>query len=139
MEAHVTLLTWNHACSVGVRAMDNQHGVLMDAMNDLRLAVVHGSGRESVCELLDHFIEFMRMHFTCEERLMEKTGFPGLSEHRAIHQSIMAQILQSAHRLQYGDGVDISALLCLLKDGYIEHIAGIDQQYGQWLNDHGVH
>ena len=32
----MTLLTWNHACSVGVKAMDDQHGILMDAMNELR-------------------------------------------------------------------------------------------------------
>lgn len=135
----MTLLTWNPACTVGVRAMDNQHGVLMDAMNDLRLAVVHGKGREQVCELLDQFIEFMRMHFTCEERLMDKCGFPGVAEHRAKHQSIMAQILHSSHRLQYGDGVDTSSLLCFLKDGFIQHIEGIDQKYGQWFNDHGIH
>ena len=53
METHVTLLTWNHSCTVGVRAMDDQHGILMDAMNELRQAVVHGCGREQVSELLD--------------------------------------------------------------------------------------
>ena len=34
MEAHVALLTWNHACMIGVRAMDDQHGILMDTLND---------------------------------------------------------------------------------------------------------
>jgi len=36
--------------------MDDQHGILMDAMNELRLAVVHGCGREQVSELLDRLI-----------------------------------------------------------------------------------
>src|ERR1035438_8962220 len=83
VEAHVTLLTWNHACTVGVRAMDDQHGILMDTMNELRLALVHGSGREPVSELLDRLIEFTRMHFSSEEQLMEQSSFPSLPEHRS--------------------------------------------------------
>jgi len=135
----LTLLTWNHACTVGVRAMDDQHGILMDTMNELRLAVVHGCGREQVSELLDRLLEFTRMHFWSEERLMEQTGFPGLAEHRAQHHSILAQMLQSAHRVQYGEGVELRPMLCSLRDGYIEHIEGLDQQYGPWLNQCGVH
>ena len=134
----MTLLTWNHACGVGVRAMDDQHGILMDAMNDLRLAVVHGCGRERICELFDKLIDFTRMHFASEERLMENCGFPSFAEHRAEHQAMMAQIMQAAHRLQYGEGIDIGSLLCRMRDGYFEHIEGIDQQYGQWLNERGI-
>jgi hypothetical protein len=45
MEARVALLSLNHAGTVGVRAMDDQHGILMDTMNELRLAVVRGECR----------------------------------------------------------------------------------------------
>jgi hemerythrin len=134
----VTLLTWNHACTVGVRALDDQHGILMDAMNELRLAVAHGSGREQLSQLLDQFIEFSRMHFASEERLMEQTGFGGLHEHRAKHQCLLAQVLQSAHRLQHGEGVEMTPLLDYLRNWYVEHISGTDQQYGPWLNKHGI-
>ncbi|MGA2167195.1 MAG: bacteriohemerythrin [Terracidiphilus sp.] len=135
----MTLLTWNHACTVGVRAMDDQHGILMDAMNELRLAVVHGCGREQISQLLDRLIEFTRMHFWSEEQLMEQSGFPGLAEHRAQHHSILAQMLQSAHRVQYGEGVELRSMLCSLRDGYLEHIEALDRQYGPWLNERGVH
>ncbi|MGA3083009.1 MAG: bacteriohemerythrin [Terracidiphilus sp.] len=135
----MTLLTWNHACTVGVRAMDDQHGILMDTVNELRLALVHGCGREQISELLDRLIEFTRMHFWSEEQLMEQSSFPGLAEHRAQHHKMLAQMLQSAHRVQYGEGVELRPMLCSLRDGYIEHIEGLDQQYGPWLNERGVH
>ena len=135
----MTVLTWNPARAVGVRAMDNQHGVLMDAMNDLRWAALQGTGHEQVSAMLDHLIEFLRMHFTSEERLMEKCGSPGVAAHQAKHQSIMAQILQSSHRFQYGDGVDISALPSLLKVGYDGPIESFDHPYGEWLNDRGIY
>lgn len=126
----MTLLTWNHSCTVGVRAMDDQHGILMDTMNELRLAMVRGSGREQVSELLDRLIEFTRMHFWSEEQLMEQTGYPGLAEHRAEHHTMLAQILQSTHRVQYGEGVKMRPLLRFLREWFTEHIEGLDREYG---------
>ena len=134
----MTLLTWNHACGVGVRAMDDQHGILMDTMNELRLAVVCGRGREQVSELLARLIEFTRMHYWSEEQLLEQNGFPGLAEHRAAHHSLLAQMLEAAHRVQYGEGVEMNPLLHRLRDAYMEHTEGIDQEYGPWLNERGV-
>ena len=46
------------------------------------------------------------MHCWSEEQLMEQTGFSGLAEHRAAHHAILAQMLQVAHRVQYGEGVE---------------------------------
>jgi len=134
----VSLLTWNHATTVGVRAMDDQHGILMDTMNELRLAAVRGSGREQVSEVLDRLIEFTRMHFWSEEQLMEQYGFPGLAEHRGEHQRMLAQILQSSHRVQHGEKMQMRPLLGFLRDSYAEHIEGMDQEYGPWLNKQGV-
>ena len=119
--------------------MDDQHGIIMDAMNELRLVVVRGSTREQVSELLDRLIEFTRMHFKCEEQLMERSGFPGLPDHRAQHQSMLARLLHSSHRMQYGEGVPLRTLLSSLRDGYIEHIEDLDRQYGSWLNEQGMH
>jgi hemerythrin len=70
---------------------------------------------------------------------MERSGFPGLAKHRIEHHSMLAQMLQAAHRVQYGPGMQMQPLLSSLRDGYIEHIEGPDQEYGPWLNQHGVH
>jgi len=134
----VALLTWNYACTVGVRSMDDQHGILMDTMNELRLAVVRGSGREQVCEVLDRLIEFTRMHFSSEEKLLNQYLYPGREEHRTEHQRILAQILQTSHRVQHGEQMQMRPLLCFLRESYSEHIESMDREYGPWLNEHGV-
>ena len=134
----MTLLTWNHSCTVGVRAMDDQHGILMDTMNELRLAMSHGSTREQMNELLNRLIEFMRMHFWSEEQLLEQTGFPGLAEHRVEHEKLLMQVRESAHRAQHNENVGMRPLLAFLRDWYVEHIEGMDQEYGPWLNQRGI-
>lgn len=118
--------------------MDDQHGILLDTLNELRRVAVRGSGRERVSEVLDRLIEFTRMHFWSEEQLLEQHGFPGLAEHRSDHQRILAQILQSSHRVRHGEKVEMRPLLCFLRELFVEHIEGIDRQYGLWLNEHGV-
>jgi hemerythrin-like metal-binding protein len=137
-EFHVTLLTWNHACPIGVRAMDDQHGILMDAVNELRLAVVRGSGREQVSQLLEQLIEFTNMHFASEEQLMRRAGFPGLAAHCAAHSEILEQIRHTAQRVQHGEGLKMRPLLLNLRDWYIAHIEEMDREYGPWLNERGV-
>jgi len=135
----VTLLTWNHAGSVGVRALDDQHGILMDALDDLRLAMARGSGRGEVCELLNRLIQLTNMHFASEERLMEQYEFPGLEAHRAEHLQMLSSIRQAVLRVQHGEEVGMRPLLASLRDWYGGHIGSMDRQYGPWLNDRGVH
>lgn len=134
----VTLLTWNYTCSVGVLAMDDQHGILMDAMNDLRLANDRGAGRQQIAGLLNQLIDFARMHFSSEETLMEQSGFPGLSGHRSEHERLISRLLTSARGLEHGDGVAMYVLLGFLRDWFPEHIERFDHEYGPWLNDRGI-
>jgi len=122
--------------------MDEQHGVLMDTLNDLRLALVHGRGRDQVSDQvsvdLSRLIEFTRMHFSSEERLLEQHGFPGAAEHRNAHQRLLGQIEEAALHTQHNDEVHMRALLLFLRDWYMKHIEDMDSQYGSWLNERGI-
>lgn len=134
----MALLTWNSSCSVGVQAMDDQHGILMDTINELQTALLHGCSREQVESLLDQLLKFTSMHFRGEEQLMEQHGFPGLAEHCAEHHRLLAEIRESVHRLHRSGDVQVRSLLQFLHDWYLEHFAGPDQEYGPWLNEHGI-
>jgi hemerythrin len=134
----LTFLTWNHACSTGVKAMDDQHGVLMDTLNELRLVLVHGQGRDQVSEGLSRLIELTRMHFSSEERLLEQQGYPGVAEHRDAHQRLLGQIEEAAMLAQHNDDLRMRELLLFLRDWYSMHIEHLDSQYGTWLNERGI-
>lgn len=69
---------------------------------------------------------------------MNQYLFPGREEHHADHQRILAQILQSSHRVQHGEQMQMRPLLCFLRESYTEHIESMDREYGPWLNERGV-
>ena len=123
---------------VGVKAMDEQHAVLMDTLNEIRLALVRGEGRDQVSDGLNRLIEFTRMHFASEEQLLEQHDFPGAAEHREAHQKLLGQIEDTALRTQHNDELRTSAMLLFLRDWYTTHIEGLDRQYGEWLNARGI-
>ena len=134
----MTLLTWSHECIVGVRAMDDQHSILMEALNELRHMLVQGRERREISEQMERLVEFTQLHFTCEEQLLEQQGYPGVAEHRADHKRLFHQIKGTLEHAKHCDDLEIQSLLQFLRGWYMEHIEGPDKQYGPWLNDRGV-
>lgn len=130
-------LTWNRVASVGVRAMDQQHGVLMDTLSDIRQALMEGAGRERVQKELNRLLEFARQHFLSEERLLEHMGFPALEEHREAHVRLLQQLEDLLHRATHGNGAQAQAAAAAPRAWFAEH-EQMDRSYGEWLNERGV-
>lgn len=134
----MTLLTWSHECIVGVQAMDDQHGILMDTLNELRRMLVNGSDRRDVCVQLERLIEFTLMHFQSEEQLLRQQGFPGLDEHRTAHHGLLARLYAALEQVNREEPLHFSSVLDFLPSWYLEHVEQLDQPCGAWLNDRGV-
>jgi len=135
----VSGLAWNHANFIGVQAMDDQHGILMDTVNELRVQLLHGAPRARIVEQLERLIEFTGMHFDCEETLLERHRYPGLEPHRVEHQRLMNEIRQTLDRIQRGNECDLQPLLDFLRGWYAEHVEKQDRLYGEWLNAQGIY
>jgi hemerythrin-like metal-binding protein len=118
--------------------MDDEHAILMDAMNELRQALVNGAKRPQANELMNKLIELTRMHFRNEERLLARFNFPGLAEQTTEHQRLLTQLQDSFYHQQQGESVSTSDLLCFLHDWFLDHVEDMDQSYGPWLNSQGV-
>jgi hemerythrin len=137
-EANVTLLTWSHECIVGVQAMDDQHGILMDTLNELRLMLVRGADRRDISLQLERLIEFTQMHFNSEEQLLLQQGFPGANEHTNAHQALLARLYSALEHVNREETLHFSSLLEFLPAWYLDHVEQLDRPYGSWLNERGV-
>jgi hemerythrin len=131
-------LTWNHSCSVGVQAMDDQHGILMDALNELRMALLKGNEGRVVRGMLSRVNELMRMHVESEERLLALNGFPGLAAHRAEHQRLLGRLAQFDVRFEQRQSAAVYELVEYLRKWFTTHTGIAGQKYGPWLQQCGV-
>jgi len=131
-------LMWNPACSVGVQAMDDQHGILMDALNELRMALLKGAECRDVREMLKRVNELTRMHVESEERLLALHGFPGLAAHRAEHQRLLGRLAQFDIRFEQRQSAAVYELVEYLRKWFTTHRGIAGQKYGPWLQKCGV-
>ena len=131
-------LMWNYSCNVGVQAMDDQHGILMDALNELRMALLKGTDCRTVRTMLSRVNELMRMHVESEERLLALHGFPGLAAHRAEHQRLLGRLAQFDIRFEQRQAAAVYELVEYLRKWFTTHTGIAGQKYGPWLQKCGV-
>jgi len=131
-------LMWNYSCTVGVRAMDDQHGILLDALNELRLALLKGAESRTVRTMLTRVSELMRLHVKSEESLLEQHGFPGLAAHRADQQRLLGRLAQFDIRYEQRQSDSVYELVEYLRKWFTSHTGVAGQKYGPWLQKCGV-
>jgi hemerythrin len=119
--------------------MDDQHGILMDTLNELRVQLLRGGDRTKISDQLGRLVEFTEMHFDCEESLLDRYEFPGAEAHRVEHRRLLHEIRQAVEHAEHGHATDLQPLLTFLRSWYMEHVEGLDRQYGDWLNQHGIY
>ena len=131
-------LMWNYSCTVGVRAMDDQHGILLDALNELRLALLKGAESRTVRTMLTRVSELLRLHVKSEESLLEQHGFPGLAAHRADQQRLLGRLAQFDIRYEQRQSDSVYELVEYLRKWFTSHTGVAGQKYGPWLQKCGV-
>jgi hemerythrin-like metal-binding protein len=120
-------LIWNHSCTVGVPSMDDQHGILLDALNELRMALLHGAENQTVRPMLARVSNMMRLH-----------NFPGLAAHRAEHQRLLGRLAQFDARYEQRHAGNVYELVEYLRKWFTTHTGVAGQKYGPWLQKCGV-
>ena len=134
----MSLVVWSDKLSVGIKSIDDQHSVLFDTINNLHAAMLKGQSRSVVGTLLHTLVGYTREHFTAEEAMMETAKYPALSAHRIKHEELTKQVEEYVTRHESGDITFSIQLSFFLSDWLSKHIQSTDQEYGPWLNKHGV-
>lgn len=134
-----TVFQWKDSYSVKVVALDNQHKKLFDLVNELHAAMSQGHGKDVAGDVLRRLIEYTVNHFAAEEALMEKHKFPGLIAHRAVHKALTDKVLAFKKEFEAGTSNVTPQLMLFLQEWLRNHIQSVDQKYGDFLNEQGVH
>jgi len=86
------LMAWHERYQTGIIPIDIQHHILMDLTNRLHTAATSAGNSADVSQAMEELLEYTIFHFTYEERLMAKSGYPALEEHRRSHDALLEQL-----------------------------------------------
>ncbi len=134
----MALLKWSDKYTVGVKALDNQHTILFDTLNELYSAMMDGKAQSMTGPLRHKLVDYTHKHCSAEEDLMASAKYPGFAEHRIKHRDLTKQVEEYVGRYERGEISLNLPLLNFLRDWLTNHILKEDHEYGPWLNEHGV-
>lgn len=128
---------WGEYLSVGVAEIDSQHRLLFDKFNAFLAAREKGLSAEEVNRLFSFLGTYVITHFSDEERLMQRLGFPDLQRHREAHQEFARRVAALKERLEKeGPTQSLVTTSSLFINGWlIEHIARMDRAIGRFMNE----
>lgn len=126
-----SLFVWDsERMDLKVAEMNGEHQKLIDLMNSLYLKNKEGATRAELLKHLTELAEFVVAHFQHEEAYMEKIKFPGLHNHKGIHQRLLSQLKQYRQDYDHSSSDRIAEkffdFLTLWLSAHIQHI---DMQY----------
>lgn len=121
--------TWDTSYNIGIKVIDTQHHRIVDYINELDDAH-QNKDKEKVDEVLKHVIDYTRSHFSFEESLMEKAGYPLAAEHKKIHEEFVIRVTNYQHQHEQGYQVTMQ-LMYELKTWLLNHIKEEDREYAK--------
>jgi hemerythrin len=122
---------WDAKYNLGVQAMDDEHRLIIDAMNQLYELHVAKALGPRLLKVMQHLVQVTRRHFADEEAYMEKLGYPDLRKHRHMHAHLLERLDQFEAQMR-GSGAATEDLFNFLKMWLKAHICGIDTQYAKF-------
>jgi hemerythrin-like metal-binding protein len=111
---------------------------LFNVINDLHAAMMKGQARAVIGELLSKLLAYTRNHFSAEEEMLERSNYPGLTQHRILHRALTKKVEGYVDRYEKGDLSLSSDLAHFLSEWLNTHIQKVDQAYGPFMNEQGV-
>lgn len=133
------LIEWKSEMSVGVAILDEDHKRIMKMINKLHAAMMDGSSKKIMGEILHNMIVYINLHFESEEDLFDQTGYGGAEDQKQQHAGMRAKTLSMNQKFNEApDSVRPVEILVFLKDWWIDHIMNKDMKYAAHLNSQGI-
>ena len=123
---------WKDEYSVGVEKIDHQHRHLFEIINKL---IGHGASKDPglVSETLTEMLDYAKEHFTTEEELMQKYGYPEIGLHKEQHIYFFKTTAELSINALNKQSMVYSEIVEFLKLWLTLHILKCDMKYKEFF------
>ena len=121
---------------VGVREIDEQHQVIVNALSNLSAAIKNNIDEKEITLLFDELGRLISSHFLSEENLMKRYAYPGLESHKAEHEYFLAEIPNVKMKVSKGFGELF--MVRLIRHYLMHHILKEDKQLGEFIRQNDI-
>ena len=126
-------IVWGDILSVEVDEIDEDHRKLVNIFNILNHSVAEGESPEYLAAVLEELINCTVWHFSHEERLMLKHGYPEMEAHKVEHQALIRSARKLQQELLQVNKPVAEEEIVFLERWLTEHILTFDMRLGTYL------
>ncbi|MFZ4539133.1 MAG: bacteriohemerythrin [Propionivibrio sp.] len=114
---------WSDSLSVGISEIDEQHKNLVELINQLyEEVIVKSADGEIIKEALIELVHYTVVHFSLEESLFTRYGYPDLEAHCQYHRALKERLFKFQEKGKMDSLVVNTELLSFLKKWLQSHI-----------------
>ena len=127
---------WDSQFSIGMPEIDKQHKKLMKMLNE---TVKHSNGnrideRKYFDKTARKAAEFLKKHFETEEKILSKTKYEKLEEHKAEHRKFYEEIRKSNEEIENNiRDVNLFNSTAFIKEWLLNHIKNYDKKADKYI------
>lgn len=125
------LITWSNTLACGIKIIDDQHKGLVDLVNEMYNHVIGDESRENEYfnRVIQEAVQYIKVHFATEEKILKAVKFPGYAEHKKAHDGFILTVVENIKDYKSGKRISISSFTKYLKEWILSHIAVMDKNY----------
>jgi len=130
-------IPWEDRFALGIPLVDDQHKELVRLANALHDTCRQGKEfvPEGFRKTTSAVVEYVKVHFSTEEKVMERVKYPGMSEHKAKHQEFVKTVLMEVKNFEDGKTFVPNRFVLFLKEWTLSHIALMDKKMAVYVLD----
>ena len=131
------MVAWSDTYATGIEMIDKQHRELVKLTNDLFRACMYGNetAQGVFKESMSRMVEYVRFHFSTEQKLLELVNYPDFHNHKKQHETMVYNILEAVKEHNKGVKFAPNHFTRTLKDWIFSHIAVFDKDYAIYINE----
>jgi len=132
----IKFIEWDSQLSIGVPELDKQHKKLMKILND---TIKHSNGNKidemKYFKKTRHKAEkYLKKHFDTEEKMLSKTKYDKLEEHRTEHNEFYEEIKKTNEEIENNiRDVNLFKSTAYIKEWLLNHIKNYDKKANKYL------
>jgi hemerythrin len=117
----MSVLQWRQEFSVGIEEVDHEHRELINLIRGLQEHLAEGADTEQVIDVLGEIYAQIAAHFALEEKMMRRTHYPSLADHKEDHETLLDDLRDIMDEVE--------------DDGTLDQ-AQLTDDLDRWFSDH---
>ena len=129
-------LHWQKSYAINIPTIDAQHRQLFHTYAELMEAIGQGVKSAVIRNTLDRLQQYVTRHFILEEKHMQESGYPGLTEQVQAHEefrTIFSKVLNDFNSQGLTPAI-VNTIKNELGEWLQHHVLELDMEFGRFLH-----